>query len=215
MDEQELERRLNALRDTWRVPGDAPLAPMWGRIEAELFSAPAHRSRRPWVHRLLPLAAVLAVGVAIGQLAPPLLRRGPATALPGARSPSGPATPARPVGAGQDAPFVGVATDYLERVTALLVTLAEESRRQLPVGYSVTQAKDLLSTTRLLMDSPQARDPHLRELLDDLELVLAQIVRLPARPGAPDVQLIDQTIDQRDVLPRLRVFLAENSSSQP
>jgi hypothetical protein len=213
MDEKELERRLNALRDTWRVPGDAPLGPMWGQIEAEVFTAPADRIRRPWVHRLLPLAAVLALGVAIGQLAPPFLRQGAAIAPQDSRLASGPNPPGRP--AGQDAPFVGVATDYLERVTALLVTLAEESRRQLPVGYSVTQAKDLLSTTRLLMDSPQATDPHLRELLDDLELVLAQIVRLPSRPEGPDVQLIDQTIDQRDVLPRLRGFLAENSSSQP
>jgi hypothetical protein len=29
------------------------------------------------------------------------------------------------------------------------------------------------------------------------------------------VQLIDQVLDQRDVIPRLRVFLAENTTGQP
>ena len=56
---------------------------------------------------------------------------------------------------------------------------------------------------------------HLRALLDDLELVLAQIVRLPPRAASPDVYLIDQTLDEREVLPRLRGMLAENSTSQP
>ena len=76
-------------------------------------------------------------------------------------------------------------------------------------------APDLPVTTRLLLDSPQASDPHLQALLDDLELVLAQIVRLPRRVAAPDVYLIDQTVDQREVLPRLREMLAENPTSQP
>jgi coniferyl-aldehyde dehydrogenase len=66
--------------------------------------------------------------------------------------------------------------------------------------------------TSIVSDRHYAR---LQSLLEDLELVLAQIARLPAKPDAPDVYLIDQTLDQRDVIPRLRVFLAENATSQP
>jgi hypothetical protein len=112
-------------------------------------------------------------------------------------------------------PFIGIAADYLERVTALLVTLADVNHPGPSFEHSTTQARDLLATTRLLMDSPQARDPRLRALLDDLELVLAQVARLPRRAAAPDVYLIDETLDQREVLPRLRGLLAENSTSQP
>jgi hypothetical protein len=65
------------------------------------------------------------------------------------------------------------------------------------------------------MDSPDPIEPQLRALLEDLELVLAQIARLPARPDAPDVYLIDQALDQREVIPRLRVYLAETPTSQP
>ena len=213
MDEKELERRLTELRETWRVAPEPPLDRMWMRIEGEAFtrSWPGR-----WLRNLLPLAATLVAGFGIGQLAPPLLRHDERPRLPAvtARESTPESAPTARL-AGNEAPFVGVATDYLERVTALLVTLAEESRRGQPVEYSKAQARDLLSTTRLLMDGPQVSDPHLRELLDDLELVLAQIVRLPPRPAAPDVYLIDQALDQREVIPRLRVMLAENPTSEP
>ena len=66
-------------------------------------------------------------------------------------------------------------------------------------------ARDVLSSTRLLLDSPAARDPQLRALLTDLELVLAQIVQ---RAGAPleagERDLIERAMRDRDLLPRLR-----------
>lgn len=214
MDDQELERRLAELKGIWRIPRDPPLDEIWQAVDAKLFPPAVRRLPSPWVRTLLPLAAMLVLGFGLGQISPALLRQ-PAT-TPGAvaaRSDTG-ATPARAVS--EEAPFVGIATDYLERVTALLVTLADTHRPGTqPVEYSTVQARELLATTRLLLDSPQAGDPHLQALLSDLELVLAQIVRLPHRAGAPDVYLIDQALDQREVLPRLREMLAENSTSQP
>jgi hypothetical protein len=217
MDDQELERRLSELKETWRTPRNPPLEQLWPAIEARAF--PVEGPRRPWrwTRTLLPLAATLVLGFGLGQLSPALLRN--SEPLPveraGAATPAIAANNTAPQGA-ETAPFVGIATDYLERVTALLVTLADASPRNSQLAeYSTRQARDLLATTRLLMDSPQASDPHLQELLDDLELVLAQIVRLPHRAAAPDVYLIDQAVDQREVLPRLRELLAENSTSQP
>lgn len=210
IDDQEIARRLAGLKDSWRVAEDPPLDQMWQRIEAEAFPA----ERRPvtfrWARTLLPLAATLILGFGAGQLAPPLIGR--STSLGDGLATNRSAPPAQLV---QGAPFVGVATDYLERVTSLLVTLASESRGGKPVEYSANQAQDLLATTRLLMDAPQPIEPRLTALLEDLELVLAQIVRLPARPDGPDVYLIDQALDQRAVIPRLRVFLAEAPTSAP
>jgi len=217
MDDQELERRLAELKDTWRIPRDPPLDEIWQAVDARVFPAQVRRMPSRWIRTLLPLAAMLVLGFGLGQLSPALLRQPAAipevTAL-GERSSGDGTTPARTVS--EEAPFVGVATDYLERVTALLVTLADAHHRGgKSVEYSTIQARDLLVTTRLLLDSPQASDPHLQALLSDLELVLAQIVRLPQRATTPDVYLIDQTLDQREVLPRLREMLAENSTSQP
>jgi len=41
-------------------------------------------------------------------------------------------------------------------------------------------------------------------LLEDLELVLAQIAQLPSSGGREDLQSINQGLDQRSVLLRLR-----------
>lgn len=208
MNEQEIERGLAEMRETWRTPGaPPPLDRMWEAIEREAFTAPLQAPSR-WTRTLLPLAAMLVVGFGIGQIAPRL--GGGDGAVP-SETVTAAATPS----SSEPPPFVGVATDYLERVTSLLVTLASESGRGQPAQYSASQARDLLATTRLLMDTPDPVEPRLRTLLEDLELVLAQIARLPARPSAPDVYLIDQALDQREVIPRLRVYLAETPTSQP
>ncbi len=208
MNEQDIERGLAELKETWRTPGaPPPLDRMWEAIERGAFTTPVRAPFR-WTRTLLPLAAMLVIGFGVGQLAPRL----------GGSDAEAPATVTASTGtqsASEAPPFVGVATDYLERVTALLVTLASEPGRGQPVQYSASQARDLLATTRLLMDTPYPLEPHLRALLEDLELVLAQIARLPARPEAPDVYLIDQAMDQREVIPRLRVYLAETPTSQP
>jgi hypothetical protein len=217
MDDTELERRLAELKETWRIPRDPPFDRIWEAVEERAFPARVRRIPPRWIRTLLPLAATLVLGFGLGQLSPALLKRSSVAPprMAGVSSSAGNAEGTRHA-RNDEAPFVGVAADYLERVTALLVTLADANRRSGPaIEYSTTQARDLLVTTRLLLDSPQASDPHLQALLDDLELVLAQIVRLPRRVAAPDVYLIDQTVDQREVLPRLREMLAENSTSQP
>jgi hypothetical protein len=206
MDEKELQEQLAELKETWRVPPELPMADMWRNIEARAFG-PA-RQPRSWTRSLLPLAATLILGFGVGQIVPSVLRTS---------QPVGPGAEQAELAqrAAEQPAFVGVATNYLERVTALLVNLTDESRKGLPVEGTSERARDLLATTRLLLDSPEINDPHLRDLLDDLELVLAQIVRLPGRADIPDVYLIDQALDQREVLPRLRVMLAENLTSEP
>jgi hypothetical protein len=213
MDEKELEQQLNELGQRWRVPPEPPLDRMWARIEQEAFVA-APKPVWRWTRTFLPMAATLVLGIGIGQLAPPLLR-GPSVPAPETLAVEPPVWDAPVQQASSTAPFVGVATDYLARVTALLVTLAAEPSTRPSIQYTTTQARDLLATTRLMMDAGEPIEPRLRLLLEDLELVLAQIVQLPARPSAPDVSLIDQAVDQREVLPRLRVMLAEHNPSQP
>ena len=66
-------------------------------------------------------------------------------------------------------------------------------------------ARDVLSSTRLLIDSPAGRDPQMRTLFTDLELILAQIVQLSGTPlQARERELIDRAMRDRDLLPRLR-----------
>ncbi|HEX9106206.1 MAG TPA: hypothetical protein VF832_03240, partial [Longimicrobiales bacterium] len=90
----------------------------------------------------------------------------------------------------------------------LLTSFRAESKARGSVDPQVAEwAGDILSSTRLLLDSPAGRDPKLKGLLEDLELVLAQIVQLrdvPANARRGDADLIDHALQQRDLLPRLR-----------
>jgi hypothetical protein len=56
-----------------------------------------------------------------------------------------------------------------------------------------------------MLDSPAADDPQLRILLQDLELVLAQVTQLPDEPRQrTELDLINESLTQRGVLARLR-----------
>ena len=78
-------------------------------------------------------------------------------------------------------------------------------------GRLSTWARQLLQDTRLLLDSPAGTDPRRRQLLEDLELVLAQITRLgaaggagPSAPATGERAAIDGTLQRGQVLSRLR-----------
>lgn len=206
------ERLRKAARD-YNAPPElkrSELDEMWSAIEAEAFDVPQAATRKPqavWysAQRLMPLAAVLVLGVAIGRFALPR-ERVVVTPTAVAEAPSD--TNAIP-----DV-YQATTTRYLGQATALLVALPNESGTG-PVGGVDPyrgRAHDLLLTTRLLLDSPAASDPRFRTLLEDLELVLAQVVRLKADQSRTELELIRQAMEQRDVLPRLRTAVADFSA---
>ena len=76
-------------------------------------------------------------------------------------------------------------------------------------------ARDVLTSTRLLLDSPAAKDPQFRALFTDLELVLAQIVQLSGAPlDAGERELIERAMRDRDLLPRLRSALPAGAATE-
>ncbi len=180
---------------------------MWAEIEARHFApGPAGWSRRrpAWVG----LAAAVVIGVVLGRFTP----------LDGllhpAKAHSAPAIPvaAAPARLPVPALFEPTTSQYLGQTTALLVALPSEVHGGRADALFINRAQNLLLTTRLLLDSPAAQDAKLRGLLDDLEVVLAQVVRLQAAPTTTDLELINQALEQRDVLPRLRTAAADISA---
>jgi hypothetical protein len=96
---------------------------------------------------------------------------------------------------------------HLVQAEVLLTSFRAEARGGAVDQQVAEWARDLLSTTRLLLDSPAAADPQLRRLLDDLEVLLAQIAQLPAQRGRGEADLIDEAVEQRDVITRLRTAI--------
>lgn len=198
---------------TWRaidqaLPGATADRPPLAVVRGD--ASPAHRGARLWRHPLARMAAMLLVGVAVGRAsvdlggAPSRVERAEILA---ATSPA-PLTSDSPAPAAVD-PATG---EYLARTEALLAMLPAELRASRTDAAFVGQADALLLQTRLLLDSPAAADPALRALLDDLEVVLAQVVRLDARRDPMKVDFLQQAMQQRDVLPRLRDAVVDRSA---
>ena len=97
---------------------------------------------------------------------------------------------------------------HLSEAEALLTSFRQRSNsdQQMDAQLGVW-ARQLLSNTRLLLDSPVANDPQRRPLLEDLELVLVQIVQLSPGAAPQDRDLIEKTLQQEHVLTRLRTAI--------
>ena len=68
-------------------------------------------------------------------------------------------------------------------------------------------------STRLLLDSPAAEDPQMAALFKDLELVLVQIAAMSTTLPDGELELIQESIRQNDVLLRVRAATNQRSST--
>ncbi len=190
MDNDELEPGLRAMAEDYRRPPAPDREAMWQAIQARRRGTPATGARvRPMTRRrwALPvgLAALLALGFGLG--------RWTATAPPAPLAAAG----------GGDLVHQVAAADYLGRVEVFLTDFRAGAQAT-PADSAVSvQARRLLGTTRLLLDTPVGDDRRLRPLLEELELVLAQIAQLPAGPHG-ELELITEGLDRQGTLARLR-----------
>ena len=188
-EEGQLNERLLAMAREYHAPHTTPRDEMWSAIAAERQRRHELRHRGLPIRWGLALAAVLVLGIAIGRWT----MGGRGVIASGA------------TGVPSDVAYQVAAGQYLSRTEVLLTDFRTESRRGRLDPQFLATARDLLTTTRLMLDSPAAKDPHLKNLLEDLELVLAQITQLPAEPGRKnEMDLINQGMDQHSVLTRLR-----------
>ena len=153
--------------------------------------------RRVWLAAAVGLAATLALGVGLGRMSVGGPERRVATV-------SAPAVPAASPAATGTESFDFAAAEHLSRAEALLTTYKGEERSRAGDRAINNWTKDMLSTTRLLLDSPAAKDAATRKLLEDLEVVLVQMVQLPASAGAEDRKMIERTLEHGQLLTRLR-----------
>jgi hypothetical protein len=202
MTEEQFDRFVNRTAKGWREPPPTPREEIWQRIQAARTGrrpagdvvdlASRRRPLRPWYLTGAALAAAVVLGIAIG-------RRTVETVRPGAPA----AVAAAPDSAGErraETVLRFAAVEHLSRVEALLTDF-ERGTEDAEVQDA---ARDLLSRTRLLLDSRRMVDPRLRALLLDLELILAQIAQAAPDGGAAERELIDDGINERHVRFRLR-----------
>lgn len=208
MDDNKLDQLLADAVRSYRPPPDAPLDAIWSRVEAEAFTPRSAKRAPEWRVFAGAIAATLVFGVLIGRMT----ASRPLTAPPAAVRTT--PTPARVASTTPAGPYQRTTQEFLGRTAALLAALPSQTRSGMNDEKFAGQAQQLLGTTRLLLDSPVGREQRMKDLLEDLELVLAQVARLqPQRPGE-SLTLINEALEERDVVPRIRSAVADLSGSE-
>jgi hypothetical protein len=202
-DDPAFDAWMQKVAQTLNAPNAAPRLEMWTAIQAARRTAGATPRRRiPWV-LMSAIAAALLVGVAIDRVA---LRRvdGPAAQIA--------ALPAPPSESNDPSRLYRMAAaQTLTQAEALLTAFrAAGAPQQSRAGMQQlgTWGRQVLGSTRLLIDSPAGNDPQLRALLEDLELVLVQMIQLSGgKLDATDRELVEGALENSDLLPRIRTVV--------
>ena len=191
-DEPVLPPRLLDAARAHHEPPPAPVEAMWREVQSSrrrTVRGADRRTSKLWIP--LAIAATLVIGFGLGRFWP--------------RIHAGVATPVadRPDSASKgDDRFAQYAAQQTLGQAEVLLTQYRADARSGTAAASPAEARKLLVATRLLLDSPSLSDPRLRGLLEDLELVLAQIAE--GSDQKEDRAVITEGLDRRDVLPRLR-----------
>ena len=208
MSEDRLDKIIDSAAEHYNVPPvNPPFDAMWTAIESEAFAPRAIPSisegsarrgslvNNPW----LRMAAVLVLGVALGRFS--------------TRASLAPTTVDTVEAPAKVADLEASYQLSAERYLGQTVTLVAGLPRQLQSGRIdsayVARASESLTQLRLLMDSPAASNPRLRALFEDLELVLVQVVQMPATENSIETKLLRQAMLDKDVMPRLVDAVAE------
>ena len=196
-DEPELKPQLLDAARAHNAPPIAPREEMWAAIQTARRSGGAAGrpggklfllTRQAWIPAAI--AATLVIGFAIGRGTQdgPTVVQNDSTTVP------------RP-----DLYAQYATAQTLGQAEVLLVQYRAATAEGTTPVTSPAEARRLLLATRLLLDAPSTTDPQLRVLLEDLELVLAQIAEDPEYQE--DRALITEGLDRGAVLPRLRAVM--------
>jgi len=178
---------------SYNEPVIVPREEMWSAIGAA--RADARRvaaARRRFMQVAVGMAATLVIGVAVGRY--------------GFRQASMPGDAvATTASAGSAAAYDVVTREHLNRAEMLLVAYVNTATDAPGDSTFARWARDVLSNTRLLLDSPAGSDPVRQKLLKDLERVLVQMVqKSPAESDAEARAFVERSLSRTNMLTRLR-----------
>jgi hypothetical protein len=207
MDDKKFDDLLMAARTRYRVPPEPSREAIWAGIESEAFAAPRSTRTSHWQFGWKLAAASLIIGVLAGRMS---ARIGGASANEMMAAGNQPAEASMVSDVSR--PYQGTTEEVLGRSAVLLAALRSSDIKKIDAGQMSNQATLLLNRVRLLLDSPAANDPQVQNLLLDLETTLAQIARMQPSRGKTDINLINEAVAQRDIVPRIQSVVVDLSA---
>jgi hypothetical protein len=108
-----------------------------------------------------------------------------------------------------------VVLQHLAGSEAMITAFRTAARRGDMDAQLASWARELLSTTRMLESSAATQDPTMKRLLEDLDLVIAQIVQYATHGtnNSEELDLIEQSITSRGVITKLRGTVSARTSA--
>ncbi len=206
-DDTKFDELLRHAAKDYNAPVPPPADAMWSRIEGDVAKAirPASITRMPqrrtWILIGSGIAATLMLGVAVGRWSatPPLPSAGVvpvAVTTTTADDSTRRADHAR-----------AVTLAHLAEAEIFLTVVRSDIRAGRADAERAERSRDLLVRTRLLLGASADRSPAVEQLLEDLELLLAEIAAMPKSRSSMDATLLDETLREGNVLPRIRATL--------
>ena len=199
----------DAVKD-YNAPVPPPADVIWSRIEQDVAAAirpaPARimTRRRVWMTASVGIAATLMIGVAVGRWTA-RTHESPTAVAPAPHTASDDSARSAEHARMATLAHLGDAEIFLTTVRADL----KAGRRDTERG---ARSRELLARTRLLLGSSADHSPAVERLLDDLELLLAEIAAMPASRPSMDARLLDETMREGNILPRIRATLPAPSA---
>lgn len=215
MTNDRFEEFLKVHGDGYNRPPTTPEDAMWSAIESAISDeratseadvvslasarvkkpASVHRWQQGWGVWAAVAAAVLVMGVGIGRMS--------------MRSPAGSILEVAITPEAQAQSMHSAALNYLTRTESLLTMVSLDARTGIVDAEVAQWGRRLLLQTRLLMDSPAVEDPVIRQLLDDLELILIQVAGLSSSEldvarDREELQMITEGLQDQDIMLRIR-----------
>ena len=215
MPDDRFDDLLREAAQDYNPPPETPREAMWARITAEMAERAerverVERAEKPakWIRPLAlaaGIAAVLGLGIALGRM----------SSGDNGAAPAGMPTPVavQPMPETSNPAYQLATTEHLSQSEAFLTLFRASLRQGGNQPLASATARQLLATNRLLLDSPAATDARTRALLQDLELVLAEISQLSPQPRTRDLDLINEGLEQGGVLSRLRTAVPAGASA--
>ncbi len=205
------------VRAEFHPPPEPPREAMWAAIRTALdedVPVAVATDRRRWSRTPLVAAAaglILAAGFGLGRFSVPVADPG-VTSAEAPPAESAPEVASRP--AGDTGAYRFAAARHLAESSSFLGRVQTQAAGGSVPPDAGTWAADLLTQTRLILDSPAAEEEELRRLLEDLELVLVQVVHVSGAraSGQPELEQFELTqlnrgLRQNEVLLRIRRIL--------
>jgi hypothetical protein len=209
-DDDKFDDFLRRAAKDYNAPVPPPADAIWSRIEGDVAKAihPAQskpfRQRRTWILISTGIAATLMLGVAVGRWTV-----GPVQFIdtPVAVHPATTADDSTRSAAHAEA----VTLAHLADAEVFLTVVRSDLKAGRTDAERAARSRELLVRTRLLLGASADRSPAVEQLLEDLELLLAEIAALPKSRPSMDLRLLDETMREGNVLPRIRATLPAQS----